>query len=107
VNYWLHPWAEEDLRDAAEFYRNRAGNSLSQSLLSDFEQSVNILLRHPHLGSLWRNDKRRYLMKHFPTRLSTQFPAIKFASGRLLTKIDGPITGARENKFSLGARPLR
>lgn len=44
MNYSLHPEAEEDLRDAAEFYRERAGNSLSQSLLGEFEQSVNILL---------------------------------------------------------------
>ncbi len=36
--YSLHPEAEEDLRDAAEFYRERAGNSLSQSLLAEFEQ---------------------------------------------------------------------
>lgn len=42
MSYSLHPEAEEDLRDAAEFYRDRAGNSLSQSLLTEFEQSVNI-----------------------------------------------------------------
>ena len=31
MNYSLHPEAERDLRDAAEFYRERAGISLSQS----------------------------------------------------------------------------
>jgi plasmid stabilization system protein ParE len=51
MNYSLHPEAEEDLRDAAEFYRERAGNSLSQSLLAQFEQSVNVLLQHP--GQAW------------------------------------------------------
>lgn len=67
MNYSLHPEAEEDLRDAAEFYRERAGNSLSQSLLAEFEQSVNILLHHPGLGSPWRGrGQRRYLMKRFP-----------------------------------------
>ena len=50
MNYSLHPEAEEDLRDAAEFYRKRAGNRLSQSLLAEFEQSVKILLQHPGLG---------------------------------------------------------
>ncbi len=44
MNYSLHPEAEEDLRAAAEFYRDRAGNSLSQSLLAEFEQSVNMQL---------------------------------------------------------------
>lgn len=28
MNYSLHPEAQEDLRDAAEFYRDRAGNTL-------------------------------------------------------------------------------
>ena len=65
--YSMHPEAESDLRDAAEFYRERAGNSLSQSLLAEFEQSLNILLQHPGLGSPWRGPgRRRYLMKRFP-----------------------------------------
>ena len=70
MNYSLHPEAEEDLRDAAEFYRERASNSLSQSLLGEFEQSVNILLAHPGLGSPWRGGgRRRYLMERFPYSL--------------------------------------
>ena len=70
MNYSLHPEAEEDLRDAAEFYRERASNSLSQYLLGEFEQSVNILLQHPGLRSLWRGGgRRRYLMKRFPYSL--------------------------------------
>lgn len=68
--YSLHPEAEGDLRDAAEFYRERAGNSLSQSLLAEYEQSVHILLQHPSLGSPWRGrGRRRYLMKRFPYSL--------------------------------------
>ena len=43
MNYSLHPEAESDLRDAAEFYRERAGNSLSQSFLAEFEKAVNNL----------------------------------------------------------------
>jgi toxin ParE1/3/4 len=67
MNYSLHPEAEADLREAAEFYRDRANNSLSQSFLAEFEQSVNIILQHPGLGSTWRSAaRRRYLMKRFP-----------------------------------------
>lgn len=74
MNYSLHPEAEEDLRDAAEFYRDRAGNSLSQSLLAELEQSVNILLQHPGLGLPWRGSgRRRYLMKRFPYSLVYTF----------------------------------
>jgi len=47
VKYWLHPEAREDLREAAEFYRDNAGVALSQSVLAEFEHSVNLLLEHP------------------------------------------------------------
>ena len=66
MRYWLHPEAARDLRDAAEFYRNRADTTLSQSLLAEFEQSVALLLQHPGLGAIWRNGRRRLLMKRFP-----------------------------------------
>ncbi len=70
MNYSLHPDALGDLRDAASFYREQAGTSLSQSFLGEFEQSINILLQHPGLGSPWRGRRRRrYLMKHFPYSL--------------------------------------
>jgi plasmid stabilization system protein ParE len=69
MRYSLHPAAEEDLRQAAMYYQERAGNTLSQSLLTEFEHSINILLEHPRLGAFWRHDKRRYVMKHFPYSL--------------------------------------
>ena len=43
MNYWLHPGAQDDLREAAEFYREKAGVALSQSLLQEFEHSVGLL----------------------------------------------------------------
>jgi toxin ParE1/3/4 len=66
MNYWLHPEAREDLREAAEFYRDNAGAALSQSVLAEFEHSVNLLLEHPGLGSKWRHGKRRLVMRLFP-----------------------------------------
>ena len=70
MTYSLHPDALGDLRDAAVFYREQAGISLSQSFLGEFEQSINMLLLHPGLGSPWRGrGRRRYLMKHFPYSL--------------------------------------
>ena len=68
--YSLHPEALGDLRDAASFFREKAGTSLSRSFLREFEQSINRLLLHPALGSPWRGrGRRRYLMKHFPYSL--------------------------------------
>lgn len=66
MNYWLHPEADLDLREAAEFYREQAGEGLAQALLTEFEQSVDLLLRHHGLGALWRRGKRRVVMRRFP-----------------------------------------
>ena len=66
MKYGLHPGAENDLRDAAEFYRKHADTSLSQALFTEFEHAVSLLLQHPGLGALWRNGKRRYIMRRFP-----------------------------------------
>jgi plasmid stabilization system protein ParE len=66
VNYWLHPEAEEDLREAAQFYKDRAGLGLAQSFLAEFERSVNLLLEHPLLGAVWRHGKRRWITRRFP-----------------------------------------
>jgi|SRR5215471_587731 len=77
--YTLHPGAEMDLRDAAEFYRDRAGTTLSQSFLEEFEHSVSLLLEYPGIehsvsllleypgiGSPWRCATRRFIMRRFP-----------------------------------------
>lgn len=66
MKYALHPEALQDLRDAAAFYRERGGSNLSQSLLAAFEHSVDLLVRHPQLGALWRHGKRRLIIQRFP-----------------------------------------
>ena len=66
MKYWLHPGAENDLRDAAAFYRKHADTRLSQALFTEFEHAVSLLLQHPGVGALWRNGKRRYIMRRFP-----------------------------------------
>ena len=40
MRYWLHPEAENDLRDAAEFYQERADSSLSPSIPAEFTHAV-------------------------------------------------------------------
>ena len=65
MNYWLHPEAQEDLREAAEFYQEEADTKLSLALLVEFERSVGLLLQHPGLGRIWRYGKRRLLMARF------------------------------------------
>ena len=69
MKYWLHPEAQEDLREAAEFYREQAGSSLPQSLFSEFEHSVNLLLQHPGLGIQRLRGRRRFALRRFPFSL--------------------------------------
>lgn len=64
--YSLHPEAESDLREAAEYYRERAGATIAQAFLGEFEHSMTLLLEHPLLGALRLHGKRRLVMRHFP-----------------------------------------
>ena len=66
MRYSLHPAAEADLRDAAEYYRERADSALAQALFTEFERAMQLLVQHPLVGALWRHGKRRLVMKHFP-----------------------------------------
>lgn len=95
MNYWLHPEAQEDLREAAEFYREQAGTALSQSFLAEFEYCVGLLLQYPHLGATWRRGKRPVCVRDASRlALSMLLSAIKSASSRLRTIVVGPATGA-------------
>ena len=40
MRYALHPESEQDLREAAEYYKERAGPALSQALFTEFEHSM-------------------------------------------------------------------
>ena len=64
--YSLHPEAESDLREAAEYYRERAGARIAQAFLSEFGHAMTLLLEHPLLGAQWIHGKRRLVMRHFP-----------------------------------------
>jgi toxin ParE1/3/4 len=66
MNYSLHPEAEFDLREAADYYRERAGAALAQAFLADFEHATRLLIEHPLLGALWLHGRRRLVLKHFP-----------------------------------------
>lgn len=69
MKYRLHPEAKRDLKEAASFYRERAGSALALAFLAEFERSVALLLRHPALGAPWRDDKRFLVLQRFPYSL--------------------------------------
>ncbi|MBI2434539.1 MAG: type II toxin-antitoxin system RelE/ParE family toxin [Candidatus Hydrogenedentes bacterium] len=66
MNLTIHPGAQSDLDEAAEFSRNTADVALSKSFLEGFDQSSAMLQRYPQLGSCWRSGRRRLVMQRFP-----------------------------------------
>ncbi|TAN49322.1 MAG: type II toxin-antitoxin system RelE/ParE family toxin [Methylococcaceae bacterium] len=66
MRYLLHPDAEQDLREAAEYYKEQVGIVLSQAFFTEFEHSIQLLMQYPLLGTVWRHGKRRFVMNHFP-----------------------------------------
>ena len=99
MNYSLHPEALGDLRDAASFYREKAGTSLSQSFFGEFEQSINRLLQHPALGAPWRGrGRRKYVMKHFPYSLVYTVIGEELRILRSLIKAAGLTIGPAEGR---------
>lgn len=73
MKYSLHPGAENDLREAARFYKERVGTELVLSLFTEFESAVNLLIDNPLVGAEWRAGKRRYILKRFPFSLIYTF----------------------------------
>lgn len=66
MKYAVHAEARRDLRDAARYYKERAGVGFAQSFLSAFEQAMNVLLTQPLAGAPWHEEKRRFVLKRFP-----------------------------------------
>jgi toxin ParE1/3/4 len=66
VRYSLHPGAQQDLHDAATFYRERGGEPLPRLLFEEFERAVEVLMRNPDTGAPTFAQARKYIMKRFP-----------------------------------------
>jgi plasmid stabilization system protein ParE len=65
----LHPHAANDLADAADFYRQRAGSVIAQRFLDEFERIARFALRHPELGTPVQHGRRRLVFQVFPYSL--------------------------------------
>ncbi len=93
MRYSLHPEAERDLRDAAEFYRQHAGTALSQSLFGEFERSVGVMLEHPGWGRCSGTVNVVTSCNAFRIRSSMRSPVRRFASWRWRTIAAVPAIG--------------
>jgi toxin ParE1/3/4 len=60
------PAALAELHDAAAFYTMKANAKLGITFVAEFERAANLVLANPLLGSEFRNNRRRYLLRRFP-----------------------------------------
>ena len=68
----VQPAAAEELREAAKFYAERAGQALGLALIAEFERALNFLALNPELGATWRGTARRFLLRRFPYNIVYQ-----------------------------------
>jgi len=69
MNITIHPGAEQDLHEAAEFYERKGSALVAGRFIDEFERLVSLLREHPQIGSLRSNGRRSLSMKVFPYSL--------------------------------------
>ncbi|MBL8518018.1 MAG: type II toxin-antitoxin system RelE/ParE family toxin [Betaproteobacteria bacterium] len=62
----LHPGAEQDLAEAARFYRQEGGSKLAMRFLDEFVRIVEVLERFPALGAPTADERRACSLQGFP-----------------------------------------
>lgn len=66
MNYALHRGAEQDLLEAARFYRREGGPKLANRFLDEFERVAQLLAEHPGFGTPTQHDHRIFPLRDFP-----------------------------------------
>lgn len=62
----LHPAAELDIEEAAEFYEREASAALAARFIVEFKAVAVLLAQHPHIGSPRSAGRRGLCMNVFP-----------------------------------------
>lgn len=66
MKYSLHPKAERELADAAQFYRRESGLKLANAFVSELEKVAAQLVLHPTLGITIAEGLRMHVFRRFP-----------------------------------------
>lgn len=69
MSFTLHRGAEQDLFDAASFYRTEGGAALAQRFVDEFERVALLLVEHPGFGTPIDAQRRVFPMRGFPYSL--------------------------------------
>ena len=66
MNLELHPAAETDVEDAAEFYKREGSPALAARFIQEFKRVSNLLLRNPTFGPPQPRGRRSFSLDAFP-----------------------------------------
>lgn len=66
MNYYIHPDAEAELGDAAEFYAASASPKIANAFLTEFERVAELLIENQQRGPHGEAGLRTYHFNRFP-----------------------------------------
>jgi toxin ParE1/3/4 len=62
----LHPSAERDLREAAQFYEREGTPALAARFVAEFKRLASVTVAHPEIGAPRSKSRRGFAMNTFP-----------------------------------------
>jgi plasmid stabilization system protein ParE len=107
LTYALHRGAEDDLAEAARFYRREGSRALAARFLDEFERIAKLLVEHPGIGTHRpRTNAAGFRFQAFPTpssigKLRSEFAFWSCATRTVIPSMD---SSAGENRLSPYAR---
>lgn len=69
MNWFLSPEAEEELNQAATYYREQASSAVAVAFLDEFERAARLIVEHPGLGTSSSQGRRLMPLRRFPFSL--------------------------------------
>lgn len=69
MSHWLHPKAEEELGDAAEYYAKRASPAIALAFLAEYERVRDLIVANQRRGPSLEGGLRAFHFDRFPYTL--------------------------------------
>lgn len=66
MKIFLHPGAEKDIRDAAEFYEREGSPAVAARFVCEFKRLTALISEHPDIGAPRTAGLRSFAMNVFP-----------------------------------------
>jgi hypothetical protein len=69
MTHWLHPEAEKELGDAAEYYLRHANRQLAEAFLAEYERMRDLVIENQYRAPLHSDEFRFCHFERFPFTL--------------------------------------